>query len=189
VKIHFFTPKTFRAWLTKNHATAAEVWVGLHKVHTKKESISWKQAIDAVLCFGWIDGVRYPIDADSYRIRFTPRRKGSRWSAVNLKRAAELEAQRLMTPAGRKAVAEGQHRKTDYAFEQKKPVKLSAPYAKRLKANVKAHAYFTAKAPWYQRTASFWVMSAKQEETRERRFAHLLEQSAKGEHISQLKPR
>lgn len=189
MKVHYFTPKTFRAWLSKNHAKTDEVWVGIHKVHTAKDSITWKQVVDVVLCFGWIDGVRYPIDAGSYRIRCTPRRATSKWSKVNLNRAAELESAGLMAPAGKKAVEAGKLRKTDYAFEQEKPVKLSAPFAKRLKANARAYAYFSAKAPWYQRTASFWVMSAKQDDTRERRFVHLLEQSAKGEHISQLKPR
>ncbi len=189
MKIHFLTQKSFRAWMEKNHAKAGEIWLGLHRTHTQKESITWKQSVDVALCFGWIDGVRYPIDGDSYRIRFTPRRKGSRWSRINLQRAAELEAPGLMAPAGKKAVEAGKHRKTSYSFEQEKPVKLSPAYARRLKANAKAQAYFTGKAPWYQRTASFWVMSAKQEETRERRFAHLVEQSEKGEPIAPLRPR
>jgi uncharacterized protein YdeI (YjbR/CyaY-like superfamily) len=190
MKVHFFAvPAEFRRWLTTHHRSEAEVWVGLHKVHTKRPSLTWKQAIDVALCFGWIDGVRYPIDPHSYRIRFTPRRTGSKWSKVNLKRAEELIAEGLMTEAGKAALELGRSRKTDYAFEQEKPVALSPAYAKRLKANAKAQKYFESKAPWYKRTASFWVMSAKQEATRERRLAELIARSAQGQPIGPLEPR
>ena len=188
--VHFFeSPDAFRAWLQKHHLSEAEVWVGLHKVHTKKPTVSWKQCIDVVLCFGWIDGVRYPIDADSYRIRMTPRRDGSKWSKVNLTRADELFALGLMVPAGKAALDAGRTRKTEYSFEQEKPVKLSPAYAKRMKANAKAQRYFEAQAPWYQRTSSFWVMSAKQEATQERRLVELIRCCALGQPIGLLKPR
>jgi uncharacterized protein YdeI (YjbR/CyaY-like superfamily) len=186
--VFFASSSAFRAWLEQHHAQIQELWVGFHKKSTGKPSLTWPESVDAALCFGWIDGVRGSIDAQSYTIRFTPRKPDSTWSAVNIKRVGELAKLGLMQPAGLKAFEKRSDDKSAiYSYEQRKAAKLSGAYEKQFRANKKAWDYFQAQAPWYRRTASFWVISAKKEETRLRRLATLIEASGRGESVGPLK--
>jgi uncharacterized protein YdeI (YjbR/CyaY-like superfamily) len=182
----FESPAGFRKWLEKHHATERELWVGYHKKDSGKPSIMWPESVDEALCFGWIDGVRKSVDETSYKIRFTPRRTGSIWSAVNIKRAQELIETGRMRPAGLEAF---QNRKEDrarlYSYEQE-GAKLSGEYERKLKADPKAWEFFRAQPPWYQRTSSWWIMSAKKEETRLKRLDQLIADSAQGRTIPPL---
>lgn len=183
----FATPAEWREWLEKHHARQEELLVGFYKRDSGRPSITWPESVDQALCFGWIDGVRKRLDDVSYTIRFTPRKAGSIWSSVNLERVRELTAQGLMTPAGLKAHEARTGEKSGvYAYEQQAPPTLSPGYAKQLKANKQAWAFFQAQAPWYQRTAIHWVMSAKKEETRLKRLATLLEDSGSGRTLKHL---
>jgi uncharacterized protein YdeI (YjbR/CyaY-like superfamily) len=174
----FKTPAHFRKWLEKNHAAASILWVGLYKKDSGKPSITWPESVDEALCFGWIDGVRKSLDETAYTIRFSPRKSASVWSAVNIKRAQELIELGRMHAAG---LAAFQKRKEDlsrvYAYEQQGPT-LEGEYEKKLRANRKAWKFWSAQPPWYRRTATWWVISAKREETRLRRLDQLIADSA-----------
>ena len=184
----FAKPADFRKWLKSNHAKEPELWVGFYKVGSGKPSITWPQSVDQALCFGWIDGIRKSIDADSYMIRFTPRRKTSIWSAVNLKRAQELIDSGEMQPAGAKAFAERDPKKANrYAFEQAH-VEFSPEQLKAFKKNKAAWTFFQTQPPSYRKPATWWVVSAKQEATRARRLATLIDYSAAGERIASMQP-
>jgi uncharacterized protein YdeI (YjbR/CyaY-like superfamily) len=160
----------------------------MYKKHTGKRAMSWSEAVDQALCFGWIDGRANAIDEDSYMQRFTPRRPGSNWSKINIAKVAKLEEAGLMRPAGRKAFeARTEERSGVYSFEQRDQVKLTEEFEARFRANPAAWAYWEARPPGYRRTATWWVMSAKRQETRERRLAQLIEDSANGEHIKLLR--
>jgi uncharacterized protein YdeI (YjbR/CyaY-like superfamily) len=187
-KVLFFaTPAGFRAWLGKHHATEQELSVGFYKRDSGRPSITWPESVDCALSYGWIDGVRNSIDEISYRIRFTPRKPSSIWSAINVKRVAELTKLGLMRPAGTKAFEARKGDKTGiYAYEQRKNAKLSPAFEKQFRANKKAWAYFQAQPPWYQRTASYLVISAKQEETRQKRLDQLIKDSGAGRPIKEL---
>lgn len=175
----FFTkPWEFREWLQKNHDKASQIWVGFYKKSSGKSSITWQESVDEALCFGWIDSVRRSVSDTSYANRFTQRKIRSTWSAINIKRAKELIRLGRMQPAGLKAF----ERRTDersaiYSYEQRHSAKLSGPFEKRFRANKKAWEFFRAQAPWYQRVAAFWVVSAKKEETRLKRLANLIKDS------------
>jgi len=188
VKPTFFaTPTAFRTWLEEHHQTAQELWVGFYKTSSGKPSITWPEAVDQALCFGWIDGVRKGIDDASYTIRFTPRKPQSIWSAVNVKRAQELARLGLMSPAGLKAFEERDQKKSGvYSYEQRKSSQLDPAYEKQFKANKKAWDFFQSKPPSYQQPAIWWVMSAKQEETRLKRLARLIEDSEHGRTVPPL---
>ena len=179
-KPHFFkTAGDFRRWLAANHSSASEFWVGYYKQGSGQTSLTYSDSVDQALCFGWIDGVRYSIDEISYKIRFTPRKPRSIWSTVNLKKVATLMEQGLMEPAGIAVFkARSEDRSEVYAFEKKAKIKFDPTFAKKLKANRKAAAFFMAQIPSYQRTATHWVMSAKQEETRQKRMQQLIADSA-----------
>lgn len=183
----FATPEKWRGWLAKHHASAPELWVGFHKKGSGRPSITWPEAVDQALCFGWIDGVRKSLDETRYVIRFTPRRRGSVWSSVNLGRVKELTRLGLMRPAGleaheaRDAVKSGL-----YSFEQRKQVTLPEKLERKLKRNREAWRFFQAQPPWYRRTATWWIISAKKEETKERRLASLIEDCARGRTIKPL---
>jgi uncharacterized protein YdeI (YjbR/CyaY-like superfamily) len=179
----FPTPADLRRWLKKNHAKVAELWVGFHKKGTGRPSITWPEAVDEALCFGWIDGVRYRIDDSSYRIRFTPRKPKSIWSNVNVKRVAALKNLGRMLPAGLAAFAKADPKRAGvYSFERKNAA-LGAAYEKQFKANKKAWEFFRSLAPSYQRLATWWVISAKREETRRRRLDSLIARCAAGRRI------
>jgi len=187
--VHFSSQGEFRKWLVKNHAAAGELFVGFHKKYSGKKGATYSEALDEALCFGWIDGVRRSIDADSYMIRFTPRKPKSIWSLVNVRHVERLQKAGKMAEPGLKAFAlREKHRTGIYSFEQKRPG-LSAKFKKLFRANGPAWEFFCRQAPWYQRTAGHWVVRAKQEETRLRRFAKLVEVSVNGRRLDQLTPR
>jgi uncharacterized protein YdeI (YjbR/CyaY-like superfamily) len=177
----FAQPSAFRAWLEKHHLAAGELLIGFYKKGSGRPSITWPEAVDQALCFGWIDGVRRRLDDESYCIRFTPRRRTSTWSAVNIRRVAELKEQGLMQPAGLDAFGRRSEEKSrTYSYEQERGATLEDAWQKKLQANRKAWAFFQAQPPWYQRTAIHRVVSAKKEETRRRRLDALIEASASG---------
>lgn len=187
--VHFGSAKKFAAWLRENHAKTSELCVGFYKRSTGKSGISYAEALDEALCYGWIDGVRAAIDSESYKIRFTPRKGRSIWSRINVRHVERLKKAGRMTPAGLKAYAAREKQRTGiYSFEQKR-AGFAARHRKSLRANEKAWAFFRSQAPWYQRTAGFWVSSAKQKETQERRLAKLIEDSANGRRLAQLTPK
>lgn len=182
----FKTQKDFRKWLEKNHDIQTELWVGFYKKSSEKPSIDWPQSVDEALCFGWIDGIRKSIDEESYKIRFTPRKPRSTWSVVNIKRVGELTKLGLMHSAGIKAF---NLRKDDksvlYSYENRHKG-LESVYEKKIKANKKAWEFYQSQPPWYRHTSGWWVMSAKKEETRQKRLAKLIEDSENRRTIPQL---
>jgi uncharacterized protein YdeI (YjbR/CyaY-like superfamily) len=185
--ITFFKSQTeFHKWLLKNHDKTNELVIGFYNRKSGKKGISYKEAVDEALCFGWIDGIRKNVDEESYMIRFTPRKKNSIWSNVNTNRVEELKQMGLMQPSGLKAFeVRNEKRAGIYSFEQNEH-KLAPSYESKLKANKKAWNYFKSKAPYYQRTAIHWVMSAKQEATREKRLATLIKDSEEGRILAHL---
>jgi uncharacterized protein YdeI (YjbR/CyaY-like superfamily) len=186
----FATPEELRAWLAEYHETETELLVGFHKKGSGRPSITWPQSVDQALCFGWIDGVRRRIDDATYSIRFTPRKARSTWSAVNVKRVAELTEQGLMRPAGIAAFERRSDDKTAiYAYEQRKAATLDPEHERRFRADAQAWAWFQAQPPSYRRTATYWVVSAKKPETRQRRLERLIEDSAAERPIPSLTPR
>ncbi|HWN20225.1 MAG TPA: YdeI/OmpD-associated family protein [Gemmatimonadales bacterium] len=187
----FASRQKFRQWLEKNHCSVPELLVRCYKVAAAEKGLTYREALDEALCFGWIDGVRRSLDQDSFSTRFTPRKSKSYWSAVNIRRATELASEGRLHAAGRAAFAARDARKPErYSFENK-PKELDPSLKKRLRANKRAWSFFQAQAPWYQRTSIFWIMQAKREETRGRRLAELIARSAKQEPIKLLdrKPR
>lgn len=182
---YFPTPADFRAWLEENSGSHSEVFVKFYKKATGKPTMTWSESVDQALCFGWIDGVRTSGDAESYVIRFTPRRKASNWSAVNIRKVEELTAQGLMRPAGLAAFEiRSEARSGVYSYEQRHLAKLSPEQEARFRANREAWDWFNSQAPSYRTTAVHWVVSAKREETRAKRLATLIEDSASGLRIA-----
>lgn len=181
----FRTPEELRAWLEKNHATERELWVGYYRKGSGRQSITWPESVDEALCFGWIDGIRKRVDAESYANRFTPRRPRSVWSAVNIGRVEELTRAGRMRPEGLKAFeARTENRSGIYAYEQREP-RLPEPYAKRMRRDKAAWKFFQAQTATYRRLASWWVVSAKKEETRLKRLEKLIDDSAAGRTLPQ----
>lgn len=178
---HFFaTAADLRAWLEANHARADELWIGLYRKHTGRPSVTWPEAVDQLLCFGWIDGIRKSLDEEAYVNRATPRRKGSNWSAVNLRRVRELIAAGLMTPAGLAVYEARDPAKADqYSFEREN-VALGTAYESEFRRNRRAWSFWEAQPPGYRRTSTWWVMSARQEATRLRRLRQLIDAAAQG---------
>jgi len=186
MKVKFFADQSeFRKWLHTYHDRVDELWVGYYKKATGKPSITWPESVDEALCCGWIDGVRKSIDEETYRIRFTPRRTGSNWSDVNIRRVKELIKLGKMEPAGMRAF---QNRKQSAASPARRPesIELSKQYEDELKSNKKAWEYFNTLAPSFKRMSVAWVMSAKKEETRLRRLGVLIESSEKGRKVPPL---
>lgn len=185
----FKTPAAFRTWLQANHHKKSELLVGFYKKETGKPSITWPESVDQALCFGWIDGIRKSIDEHSYCIRFTPRKPSSHWSTVNVKKIKELIKNGDVHPAGIEAFKKRTDERTSKAsFEQNpKDVKLTPQELRQFKSNKKAWAYFQSRAPWYIRTATWWVISAKRSETRASRLNILIEDSGNELHIKQLR--
>jgi uncharacterized protein YdeI (YjbR/CyaY-like superfamily) len=180
------TPTDLRHWLEQHYAAAPELWIGFYKRGASKAGMSYAQALDGALCFGWIDAVRRSLDAERWAIRFTPRKPRSIWSAVNIKRAEELRAPGLLRPAGLNAFeARLENRSRVYAYEQGDHA-LPEDFAERFLADPPAWAYFQAQGAYYRHTAIWWVISAKREETREKRLATLIEVSEQGKHLPQL---
>jgi uncharacterized protein YdeI (YjbR/CyaY-like superfamily) len=185
--IFFSSPEEFYTWLEEHHETHSEVYVGMYKKHTGKRAMSWSEAVDQALCFGWIDGRANRIDEDRYMQRFTPRRPGSNWSNVNVEKVAKLQEAGLMRPAGIAALERrSQDRTGVYSFEREN-AELPPQYEQRLRSNTAAAEYFDSRPPSYRRTAIHLVISAKREETRLRRLEQLIEDSAAGRDIKQLR--
>jgi uncharacterized protein YdeI (YjbR/CyaY-like superfamily) len=185
----FKTPAELRTWFKKHHRTEQTLWIGFYKRGSGKPSVTWPESVDEALCVGWIDGIRKNLDAERYTIRFTPRKPTSIWSAVNIKRVRVLTDEGRMQPAGLKAFQSKRENKSGvYSYEQR-PAELPEPYASALAKNTAAAAFYKAQAPWYRRTVTWWVISAKKEETRLKRLATLIEQCARGRTIGPLSPK
>lgn len=184
MKAAFFNSQyEFRDWLEKNHKRETELIVGYYKVKTGKPSMTWSESVDQALCFGWIDGIRRRIDEESYCIRFTPRRPKSNWSAVNIKKVAELTKKGLMKPEGNAVFEKRDDKRSGiYAYE-KELARFSDEFKKRFKTNKNAWNFFKDQAAGYRKSCTEWVMSAKQEATRERRLLKLIVESEKGNRI------
>jgi len=184
--IFFATQGDLRKWFEKHHEAETELYLGFYKTTSGKESVTWPQSVDEALCFGWIDGVRKSIDGESYYIRFTPRKPGSIWSAINIKKIEELTSLGLIKPAGVAAYGKRQEAKSKIYSYEKEPVALSAVYEKQFKANKKAWKFFKSQPAWYQRVAVHRVMSAKQEATRISRLENLISDSETEKKIKEL---
>ncbi|WP_394775524.1 YdeI family protein [Flavobacterium sp.] len=174
----FPTQENFREWLEKHHKKETELLVGFYKVNSKKPSMSWSESVDQALCFGWIDGVRRSIDNESYSIRFTPRKKSSIWSAINIKKIANLTKAGLMTPEGEKAFALRSEERSGIYSHEKEPSILDPDFEKQFKANKIAWEYFNTQAPSYKKVMIHWIMTAKQEKTRISRLEKTINISA-----------
>ena len=183
----FPTPADFRAWLEKNHDRESALWVGYYKKATGKPSVTWEETVDEALCYGWIDGVRRSLDDESYVIRFTPRRPRSIWSRRNIERAEALEAEGRMTKAGLDAYAlRNAHADSGYAVSDW-PTALPNEMIAEFRKHHEAWAFYQSQPSGYRRQTTAWVTSAKREETRQRRLARLIEDSANGLRIRQLR--
>jgi uncharacterized protein YdeI (YjbR/CyaY-like superfamily) len=178
MKIKYFkSANDFRTWLEKNHAST-QLWVGYYKKSSQQQSLTWPESVDEALCFGWIDGIRKSVDDLRYTSRFTPRRRGSIWSAVNIKRARELSEKGLMKPSGIAAFnARKENKSGIYSYEQRS-ANFAMPYEKRLRQNKAAWDFFCAQPPSYRKAIAWWIVSAKQEATRLKRLEKLIEESA-----------
>jgi uncharacterized protein YdeI (YjbR/CyaY-like superfamily) len=185
---YFASPEALRDWYAAHHDEATELLVGFHKRHTGTPSVTYQEALDEALCFGWIDGVRRRIDDDRYTIRFTPRRLGSIWSAVNIKRVGELTELGRMHLAGQKAFNERDPARTQQYSNEQANLQLDPAYEAEIKANPNAWDFFQSQPPSYRKPATWWVMSAKKEETRRKRLATLIEDSAAGRRVAPLTP-
>lgn len=187
MKPKFFTsPEQFRKWLSANHVKSDELWIGFHKKSSGKKSITYPEALDEALCFGWIDGVRKGLDETSYIQRFSPRRPKSIWSRINMKHVERLKKEGRMHEAGLAAFAKRDEKRTGvYSFENK-PRELSPEYQKLFQANKKAWEFWKKQPQFYTKVTSFWVMSAKKEETQLRRLNQLIESAANSERVGLL---
>ena len=180
----FSTPVQFRGWLKSNHGKARELWVGFRKVGSRQPSMTWPQSVDEALCVGWIDGVRKRLDEDRYVIRFTPRKSASVWSAVNIRRIGELIKEKRVLPAGLVAFEKRSEKRSKiYAYEQRDAADFAASAKKVFRANEPAWRFFEAQAPWYRRKLIWWIGSAKQEATAQKRLATLISACADGRRL------
>jgi len=186
---YFPSSAAWREWLKEHHADATEVLVGFHKRGSGVPSLTWSEAVDEALCFGWIDGVRRRVDDARYTIRFTPRKPRSTWSAVNVAKVTELEAAGRMTPAGRAAFERRREDRTaTYSYEQRHLAAFDSAAERRFRANRRAWSYWQAQPPSYRQSATYWVMSAKRSDTRDRRLSKLIQDSAEGRRVPPLRP-
>jgi len=181
---YFRSAAAFRRWLAKNAATESALDVGFWKKHTTEPTLTWPESVDEALCYGWIDGVRRKVDDDRYRIRFSPRRPRSIWSAINLRRFAELVAEGRVTPQGHAAHERRlEARSKVYAYEQRDQPELSPEELKQFKKDKPAWAFYQALPPGYRKTITWWVVSAKLPATRTRRFDTLRKACAAGKRL------
>jgi len=188
--IHFASPEEFRAWLEQHHETEKEVFVGYWKRATGKPSLTWSQAVDEALCYGWIDGVLRRVDDERHVQRFTPRKPAGNWSAVNIAKVERLRAEGRMRPAGEAAFARRREEKLGvYSYEQRHEAAFEPEQEERFRANAAAWRFWSACPPSYRTMATWWVVSAKRPETRERRLATLIEDSAAGRRLAQMSVR
>jgi len=179
----FSSAAELRGWFEKHHATETEAWIGYYRKGVPKTSVAYLEAVDEGLCFGWVDSVGYRVGDEVYTNRFTPRRKGSTWSARNVERVRELMAEGRMHPAGIAAFeARTENRTGIYSYENR-PADLPSVYLTQLKANAAAWRFWQAQTPGYRRSATWWVVSAKQEATRDKRLTMLIQDSAAGRFV------
>ena len=183
--IFFKGAAEYRAWLEKNHESATELWIGYWKKATGKPSMTWQDTVEQSLCFGWIDGVRKSIDADSFKQRVTPRRPTSIWSKINVDHVARLTKEGRMRAAGLAAFEKRDATKAAYSYQQF-AAQLDPKYEAFFKKNRKAWEFFNGQPPGYRRLAGWYVMSAKKDDTRERRLERLIKDSAAGRRIGML---
>jgi uncharacterized protein YdeI (YjbR/CyaY-like superfamily) len=182
----FATPAQLQKWFEKNHESEKELLVGYYKKGSGRKSVTWPESVDEALCVGWIDGIRRSLGEESYTIRFTPRRARSIWSMVNIARVNALEREGRMRPAGRKAFeARREYRSGIYSYEQRRD-RLEEPYASVLKKNAAASSFFDAQPASYRKAMGWWIVSAKKEETRNKRLAELTAHSARGRRLPQF---
>jgi uncharacterized protein YdeI (YjbR/CyaY-like superfamily) len=187
--VFFESATAFRKWLDENYDKASAILVGFYKKDSGKLNMTYQEALDQALCYGWIDGVRKSIDDISYTIRFTPRKPRSIWSNVNIKRVSELIESGLMQPAGLTAFeARTEERSGVYSAEQG-DIAFTPEQEQQFKANSKAWEFFQSQPPSYCKPAVWWVISAKKEETKVKRMAELIDYSEKGERVPPLRPR
>jgi uncharacterized protein YdeI (YjbR/CyaY-like superfamily) len=181
---YFRTASEFREWLAENHATASEIGVVLHSKGSGKPTMTWSEAVDQALCFGWIDSIARRLDETSRVQRFTPRRPKSNWSAVNIKKVAELTAAGLMMPAGLAAFERREEARSQvYSYENRHLATLDPEREAVFRSDEKAWEFFSKQAPSYRQTSIYWVMNAKREETRTSRLARLIETSGQGRRL------
>lgn len=183
--VFFTTPAEFHDWLEGRHTQASELWVGYYRKGTSRPSLTWSKSVDVALCYGWIDGVRYSIDDQSYKIRFTPRKKASIWSAVNVKKVEALIKSGEMKPVGL-ALHRSRTDTVGYKSDDRN-VPLAKDYEDQIKANRTAWQFFESLAPSYKRDSIWWIMSAKKEETRLRRLGALIASAEEGLKIPTLR--
>ncbi len=186
----FPTPADFRTWLEAHHDKLREHLVGFHKKDSGKPSITWPESVEVALCFGWIDGVRKSLDETSYTIRFTPRKPVSTWSSININLVGKLTKQGLMHSAGQKAFAARSEEKSSiYSYEQRKNPRFTRKQEKQFRANKTAWEFFRSQAPWYQRVCTYWIISAKREETKLKRLSELTSHSQNEREMPRLTPK
>lgn len=181
----FHSSAEFRQWLDDNHVAANELWVGFYNRSSADRSITYPEARDDALCYGWIDGVRKRVNDATYTIRFTPRKSRSIWSNVNIQRVDELTRLGKMRPAGLAAFEQRPAENSKYSYEREH-AELTPAQKKQFRANSRAWEFYQAQAPWYRRTSSWWVISAKQEQTQQRRLKTLIADSAAGRRLAML---
>lgn len=177
--IHFPSAAAFRRWLEKHHHTDTEIWVGFYRKEARRPGITYSEALDEALCFGWIDGIRKKVDAIRYTNRFTPRRPGSNWSQINRRRFAELLRLDRVTPAGAAAYAARDPEQSGTGSLEQRPQAFPPAFEKQFRARTAAWRFFESQPPGYRRTVIGWVCSARKPETRFRRLDRLMAASAK----------
>ena len=187
--VFFSSTRGLRDWFEAHHDTAETLWVGYHKKATGRPSVTWEESRDEALCYGWIDGVRHAIDDARYKVRFTPRRPGSNWSLVNIRRVRALDGEGRMTAAGRAAFVGADEAAAIAAQERRRSAKLPAEYARLLREVPEAWAFYRAQPDGYRRDAARWILDAKREETRRRRLDQLIADSRRGLRVKPLRPR
>ena len=182
----FKSGAAFRKWLEKNHDRVSELVIGFHRVDTGKGGLTYREALDEALCFGWIDGVRKRFEAISYTVRFSVRTKDSIWSVINTNRMEELIQLGRVHPAGMRTFAQRDKKKSKLYSYEVGSCRLAPKFERRFRANPTAWDFYQSQAPWYRRVSCYWVMSAKKEETRQRRLDQLIADSANKRRIKQL---
>ena len=187
--VHFFEAAAgLRAWFEANHDKATELWIGFHRRGSGKPSLRWPEVVDQALCFGWIDGIRKGLDVTSYANRLTPRNKKSTWSALNIRKFEELTRRSLVHPSGQAAFDARDERRTAIYSYENQARGLDAEREGLFQADKVAWEFFESQPPGYRRTAAYWVVSAKREETRDRRLGILIASSRKRRRVPPLAP-
>jgi len=187
--VFFESRDAFIAWLDENHADTPALWVKLYKKASGRVNMTWPEAVDAALCFGWIDGQGKSLGEEAQAIRFTPRRKGSIWSAVNVRRLGELAELGMVRPAGHAAFAARREDRTAIYSHEQESIEFEATQLTAFQENAAAWEFFSSRPPSYRKAAIWWVISAKREETRARRLQTLIDESAQGQLLAQLRRR